>query len=153
VDAGSTREEAAALYATAVAAGGASKLFAGLVADRVAPRAALLADYALLSLSALLLLAVPRPGFLYAFLLSYGLAVAARDVVYPLAVSWCFGARSMPRVYGALMAVLAVGGTAGSVFPQAVYEAGGSYAPAFAVYAAANTAALAALARLRREAR
>jgi hypothetical protein len=34
--------------------------------------------------------------------------------------SWCFGARSMPRVYGTLMAVLALGGTAGSVFPQAV---------------------------------
>lgn len=153
VDAGHSRESAAGLYAAAVATGGFSKLLAGVVADRIAPRTALLADYALLALSALLLLAVPRPGFLHAFLVSYGLAVAARDVIYPLVVSWCFGARSMPRVYGTLMAVLAVGGTAGSVFPQAVHEATGSYAPAFAVYAGLNFAALASLLRLRRELR
>jgi predicted MFS family arabinose efflux permease len=153
VDAGHSREAAAGLYAAAVATGGFSKLLAGVVADRIAPRTALLADYALLALSALLLLAVPRPGFLHAFLVSYGLAVAARDVIYPLVVSWCFGARSMPRVYGTLMAVLAVGGTAGSVFPQAVHDATGSYAPAFAVYAALNLAALLALAFVRREAR
>ena len=152
VDAGFSRERAAGMYAAAVATGGFSKLLAGVVADRIAPRTALLADYALLALSALLLLAVPRPGFLHAFLVSYGLAVAARDVIYPLVVSWCFGARSMPRVYGTLMAVLAVGGTAGSVFPQAVHDATGSYAPAFAVYAALNAAALLALARVRREA-
>lgn len=153
VDAGRTREEAAALYATAVATGGFSKLFAGAVADRVAPRTALLVDYALLALSALLLLAVPRPGFLLAFLVSYGLAVAARDVIYPIVVSWCFGARSMPSVYGALMAVLAVGGTAGSVFPQAVHDASGSYAPAFGTYAALNVAVLLALRLVRRESR
>jgi MFS family permease len=151
VDAGFSREQAAAMYAAAVATGGFSKLLAGVVADRVAPRTALLADYALLALSALLLLAVPRQPWLAAFLVSYGLAVAARDVIYPLVVSWCFGARSMPRVYGTLMAVLAVGGTAGSVFPQAVHAATGSYAPAFGAYAALNVAALAALVRLRRE--
>jgi predicted MFS family arabinose efflux permease len=152
VDAGSTREEAAALYATAVATGGFSKLLAGFLADRVAPRTALLVDFALLALAGALLLAVPRPGFLQAFLVSYGLAVAARDVIYPLVVSWCFGARSMPEVYGALMAVLALGGTAGSVFPQAAHDATGSYAPAFVVYAALNGAALLALTRIRREA-
>jgi nitrate/nitrite transporter NarK len=151
VDAGRTREEAAGLYAAAVAAGGFSKLLAGALADRVAPRSALLADYALLALSALLLLAVPRPGVLLVFLASYGVAVAARDVIYPLVVAWCFGARSMPRVYGALMAVLALGGTAGSVFPQAVHDATGTYIPAFAVFAARNAAALASTLLVRRE--
>jgi MFS family permease len=153
VDAGRTREEAAALYATAVAVGGFSKLLAGLFVDRVAPKTALTTDYALVALSALLLLGMPRAGFLPAFLVSYGLAVAARDVIYPLVVTWCFGARSMPQVYGALMAVLAVSGTAGSVFPQAVFDATGSYRPAFAVYAALAAAALLALRFVRRETR
>jgi MFS family permease len=151
VDAGSSREEAASLYAAAVAAGGFSKLLAGVIADRIAPRTALVFDFALLSLSALLLLGLPHPGFLYGFLVSYGLAVAARDVIYPLVVTWCFGARAMPQVYGALMAVLALGGTAGSVFPQAVYDATGSYGPAFTVHAVGNLVVLASLALVRRE--
>jgi MFS family permease len=151
VDAGSSREEAASLYAAAVAAGGFSKLLAGVIADRVAPRTALVLDFALLAVSALLLLGLPSPGFLYAFLVSYGLAVAARDVIYPLVVTWCFGARAMPQVYGTLMAVLALGGTAGSVFPQAVYDATGSYGPAFTVHAVGNLVVLASLAFVRRE--
>lgn len=151
VDAGASREEAASLYATAVAAGGFSKLLAGVVADRLAPRTALLIDFTLLAASALLLLGLPHPGFLYAFLVSYGLAVAARDVIYPLVVTWCFGARAMPQVYGTLMAVLALGGTLGSVFPQAVHDATGSYAPAFAVHAVGNLVVLGSLALVRRE--
>jgi len=151
VDAGASREEAASRYATAVAAGGFSKLVSGAIADRLAPRTALVIDFALLAGSALLLLGLPAPGFLWAFLVSYGLAVAARDVIYPLVVTWCFGARAMPQVYGTLMAVLAVGGTAGSVFPQAVYDATGSYTPAFTVHAVANLVVLASLALVRRE--
>jgi hypothetical protein len=49
------------------------------------------------------------------------------------------------------MAVLALGGTAGSVFPQAVHDATGSYGPAFTVHAIGNLVVLASLALVQRE--
>ena len=137
----------------AIAIGVLSKIGFGLVADRLPERTSLLVDYALLALSSLLLLALPlAEGLLPLFLVVYGVSTAARDVVYPLIITHAFGARHLAEIYGALMVVLPVGAL-GSIFAAQVFDRSGSYAPAFATFAALNIASLAALAFVRPERR
>jgi cyanate permease len=119
----------------------------------VHPKTALLLDHGLLVASALLLLALPHSGMLWAFLVCYGLGIAARDVVYPLVIGFSFGQRTMPAIYGAVMMALMVAAPLGSWISSAVRDATGSYTPAFAGYALMNFIVLTSLALLRRELR
>lgn len=151
MDAGMSRGEAAGWYSTAIGFGWLAKMGTGLVADRVSPKTGLALDCALLGASAVFLLGVPDQPWLWAFVVSYGLAVAARDVVYPLVVGFSFGMRTMPEVYGALMLALAIGGPVGSFLTQLAYDVAGSYRPAFVAYAALNLLVLGSLAFVRRE--
>ncbi len=151
LDLGMSRQEAAWYYALATGAGGLSKLVAGALGDRLHPKATLLADHALLVVSALLLLALPRPEALWAFLACYGLGIAARDVVYPLAIGFSFGERTMPAIYGAVMLALMVAAPLGSWISSSVRDSTGSYEPAFAGFAVMNFVVFAALFLLRRE--
>ncbi|MCG8589777.1 MAG: MFS transporter [Proteobacteria bacterium] len=151
MDAGMSRVEAGAWYSTAIGMGWLAKLGMGVVADFVPPKAGLALDCALLAASALFLLLVPDQPWLWAFVVSYGLAVAARDVVYPLVVGFSFGMRTMPEVYGALMLSLAIGGSVGSFLTQLVHDLSGSYRPALVAYAVLNLLVLASLALVRRE--
>jgi len=73
-------------------------------------------------------------------------------VVLPLVVAECFGVRHLARIYGALMLTLFPGGVLGPLFAGAVFDRAGSYAPAFATFAALNVLALAALFAVRTEA-
>jgi MFS family permease len=150
-DLGMSRTDAAWYYALATGAGGLSKLAAGALGDRLHPKSTLLADHALLVASALLLLALPDPAALWAFIACYGLGIAARDVVYPLAIGFSFGERTLPAIYGALMMVLMVAAPLGSWIASSVRDLTGSYTPAFAGFAAMNAAVLPALGALRRE--
>ncbi len=151
LDLGMSRTDAAWYYALATGAGGLSKLMAGALGDRLHPKSTLLADHALLVASALLLLALPHPVALWAFLACYGLGIAARDVVYPLAIGFSFGERTLPAIYGALMMVLMVAAPLGSWIASSVRDHTGSYTPAFAGFAAMNAAVLLALSALRPE--
>jgi MFS family permease len=151
-DAGMPREAANAYYSNAIALGIASKIGFGWLADRIPHRAAILLDYGLLTLSSLLLLALPEPRLVVPFILAYGIATAARDVVTPLMVVHCFGLRSLAPIYGAMMLALLPGGALGPLFAAAVHDRTGSYAPAFATFAALNLLALSSLFFLRREA-
>ncbi len=150
-DQGMSRVDAAAYYGFAVGAGGVSKLLAGALGDFLHPKATLIADYALLTLASALLLALPSQPVLIAFLIVYGFAIAARDVVYPLAISFVFGERTMPAIYGAVMMGLGVAGPLGSYFASRVRDLTGSYEPAFASFAALNLVVLASLFLVRRE--
>ncbi|HEU4429505.1 MAG TPA: MFS transporter [Myxococcota bacterium] len=150
-DLGMSRTEANAVYGLATGVGGLSKLAAGVFADRLHPKLTLLADHALLLLSALLLLALPQHAPLSAFLVCYGFGIAARDVVYPLAISFCFGERTMPAVYGALMMALVIAAPLGSWISSTVRDTTGSYTPAFTGFALMNAAVLASLPLVRRE--
>ncbi len=152
-DQGMSRVDAAAYYGFAIGAGGVSKLLAGALGDFLHPKATLIADYALLTLSSVLLLALPSQPALLAFLIVYGFAIAARDVVYPLAISFAFGERTMPAIYGAVMMGLGVAGPLGSYFASRVRDVTGSYEPAFAGFAALNLVVLASLFFVRREPR
>jgi MFS family permease len=150
-DLGMSRTDAATYYGLAVGAGGVSKLLAGALGDWLHPKTTLIADYALLTLSSALVLALPSQPLLIAFLAVYGFAIAARDVVYPLAISFAFGERTMPAIYGAIMLGLGVAGPLGSWFASHVRDVTGSYEPAFATFAALNLVVLASLFLLRRE--
>jgi sugar phosphate permease len=151
-DLGMSREEAARHYGIATGAGGVSKLLAGWLGDRLPPKTALVVDHALLALAALLVLALPAsPALLFPFLAAYGFAIAARDVVYPLALAHCFGERTMPAIYGAVMMSLFVAAPLGSMVTSRVRDVAGSYEPAFASFAVLNLAMLAALYFVRRE--
>lgn len=149
-DQGFTNAEAARRFGWAVAVGIAGKLLGGRLADGVSVRGALLATFALIALaSALLLFVGAVPSLLPVFLTLHGFAVAAENVVLPLAVAACFGAARVGRIYGALMVALLPGGVLGPLFAAWMFDAGRGYRAAFAVFAAGNLAVLALLASLR----
>jgi MFS family permease len=150
-DSGMPREVANAHYSNAIALGIASKIGFGWLADRIPHRTAMRLDYGLLAASSLLLLAMPEPRLVVPFIFAYGIATAARDVVTPLMVVHCFGLRSLAPIYGAIMLALLPGGALGPLFAAAVHDRTGSYAPAFATFAALNLLAFASLGFLRRE--
>ncbi len=145
-DSGMERAEAFGYFRTALALGIVSKVVLGAVADRIPHERAIQADYALLAASSLFLLLLPERIWLWPFVLSYGFATAARDVVYPLVITRCFGLAHMAEIYGLIMLGLLLGGTTGPVFAAAIHDHFGSYDLAFRTFAALNvTAALALL--------
>ena len=150
-DEGMPRDEATAHFSNAILLGIASKVGFGCVADRIPHRAAILLDYGLLALSSLLLLALPDRAFVIPFILSYGIATAARDVVTPLMIVECFGVRHLAAIYGAIMLALFPGGGFGPLFAATLHDRTGSYDAAFAVFAGMNLLAFASLFLLRRE--
>lgn len=150
-DAGLPRDAASAHLSNAIALGIVSKLGFGWVADRMRPKSSLLLDYGLLTASSLALLLLPAPELVWLFVVSFGFATAARDVVTPLIVTHCFGVRSLPQIYGLLMLTLLPGGTLGPIFAGAVHDATGSYAIAFGTFAALNALSWLALTQVRDE--
>lgn len=150
-DTGMPREDAVGWYRLAIGMGLVSKIAMGFFADRLSAKLAIRVDFAMLTVSSLLLLAVPAEGFLQGFVVLFGFSYAARDVVYPLAIADCFGVRYLATIYGALMVVLAPAGTLGPVLAGFCHDRTGSYDAAFAFFAAVNVAVLAALFLLRRE--
>ena len=151
MDGGMPRSDAAAHFSNAIALGIASKIGYGWLADRMSAKTAILIDYGILALSSLVLLAVPNELFLWVFVLTYGISTAARDVVYPLIISSCFGLAYMAEIYGAVMLALAPGGALGPVFAGFVHDQTGSYDLAFATFALLNLLAVGALFLLRDE--
>jgi cyanate permease len=151
-DLGYSDARAAASLSFTVALGILAKLGMGLLADRVRARSALWLNFAVLAAGSLLLLGAGAPRLLAAFLVAHGVAVAAENVVLPLVVAECFGVRHLARIYGALMLTLFPGGVLGPLFAGAVFDRAGSYAPAFATFAALNVLAFGALLALRAEA-
>ncbi len=149
-DHGMERDDAVRLYATAIGLGIWSKLLLGLVADRIPEKQSMLIDYAALALSSLVLLVAPTSALAWLFVISFGFSYAARDVVYPLIVSACFGARWMAPIYGALMPTLLLGAI-GPLFAAAIHDRSGSYDLAFQIFALLNALALVALFFLRDE--
>jgi MFS family permease len=150
-DAGIPHEEATLYFSNAIGLGIASKILLGLIADRIPHKATILLGYGLLAASSLLLLALPDKAPMWVFVAALGFSTAARDVVYPLIVSDCFGVRYMAQIYGGLMLVLAPAGALGPIFAAAIHDRFGSYDIAFTTFAVMNTLAVAALCFVRRE--
>jgi len=151
-DEGMSRPDAVARYTTAVGLGIWSKLGLGLVADRIHERGSLFLVYGGLLLSSLLLLQSPGSVLVWVFVATFGFSYAARDIVHPLMVTWCFGLRNMASIYGTMMATLVVGGI-GPWFAAAIHDATGSYRSAFVLFAVLNAVTLLSLFFLRDERR
>jgi MFS family permease len=150
-DIGFSNAEAAASLSFAVGLGIFGKLAIGLLADRVDVKNALLFNFALLALGSFALLGAGRPGMLPVFLLAHGFATAAENVLLPLTVAECFGVQHLARIYGALMMTLFPGGVLGPIFAGAIFDAFGSYGPAFTSFAVLNGMGVLALFAVRRE--
>ena len=149
-DMGMPREDAVARYTMAIGLGIWSKLGLGLLTDWINDRYSILIDYALLALSSLLLLVAPGSLVIWVFVISFGFSYAARDVVYPLIVTYCFGLRYMAPIYGALMISLLFG-AAGPFFAAWVHDQHESYQLAFRTFAGLNVFCLGSLIFLRDE--
>ena len=89
-----------------------------------------------------MLLLLPHETWIWIYVVSYGFATAARDIVYPLAIQHCFGDRHMPEIYGGMMLALVAGGGLGPLFAGRVFDLMGGYQLAFATYAVLNATAL-----------
>jgi MFS family permease len=149
-DSGFSDAAAARRFSAGVAIGIAGKLGIGVVADRIHGRTALLTTFGLLTAGSILLLGIGRaPHLLPVFLAVHGLTVAAENVVLPLAIVHCFGARHLAAIYGALMLALLPGGAGGATFAGWMFDVAGTYQPAFALFAALNVLSFVGLTALR----
>ncbi|MEE2674346.1 MAG: MFS transporter [Myxococcota bacterium] len=151
-DSGMTGERAVYFFSTALAMGLASKIILGIIADYIPEKTSILADHSLLAISSLLLLALPNDFLLWPFVIFFGFATAARDIVYPLIINRCFGERFMAEIYGALMLALP-SGALGALIAAQVYDRMGSYDLAFSGFALANVVAVTGLLFVRDERR
>ena len=138
-------------FATAVGLGLISKVLLGLLASFLPARTTLWLDYGLIAASSIALLYLPDARWLPFFIVLYGFSTAARDVVYPLIVTYCFGLRYMAQIYGLLMIALLPGGVLGPLFAAWIFDNSGSYTAAFQVFSILNLLALIALAWVRNE--
>ncbi|MEM7412726.1 MAG: MFS transporter [Myxococcota bacterium] len=154
VDAGFAAEQAAFYWKNAVLMGLLSKVAFGFVADRLPAKAAILLDYALLSVAIGSLLWISAWGAWggWAFVVVFGFAYTARDVATPLAIAYAFGGRHLAQIYGVMMLTILLAGP-GPVVAGAIRDATGSYAPGFGLLAALNVVSFLALWALRDERR
>jgi nitrate/nitrite transporter NarK len=145
-DAGVSHEEAATRLSQTIGLGIISKVAGGYLADRVSQERAILYDYAVLGLSSVVLFFLPGMLVLIpVFVVTYGFSQAARDVVWPLAVERCFGARHLGSIYGAMTLALLPGAALGPLVAAALRDATGDYRLVFLLFIAMNAAALTAL--------
>ena len=115
-----------------------SKIAGGFLADRIPHEKAILYDHGLLAVSSGVLLLLPHPTLLPVFVLSYGFSQAARDVVYPLVIERCFGARHLASIYGTMTLTLLPGAALGPLMAAALRDSLGDYRLAFTIFAVLN---------------
>jgi sugar phosphate permease len=151
-DEGMEISDATYYFSTAIGLGLVSKILLGALSDFIPERASIIGDYLLLATSSIVLLFVPDQQLIWVFIVTYGFATAARDVVYPLVINHCFGERYMAEIYGAMLLALMPGGALGPIYAAVTHDITGSYVTAFSTFAALNLLAVAGLFLLRPEA-
>ena len=142
--------DARGYLAQAIFLGMASKIGFGWIADRLTPWRAAFLDFGLLASSSVFLLFPPGPISISVFVTLFGFATAARDVVYPMIIAYCFGRRFLAQIYGAMMLVLPAGAL-GAWYAATVSDRSGSYGEAFLTFVVINVVACGALFFLRDE--
>lgn len=150
-DTGVSSQDARAYLSQAIGLGIVSKIAGGFLADRIPHEKAILYDYALLTVSSGVLLLLPHPIWLPVFILTYGFSQAARDVVYPLVIERCFGARHLASIYGTMTLMLLPGAALGPLVAAALRDSLGDYRLAFSIFAGLNLLSVAALLLVRDE--
>jgi len=150
-DTGVSSPDARAYLSQAIGLGIVSKIAGGFIADRIPHEKAILYDYALLTVSSGVLLLLPHSIWLPVFILTYGFSQAARDVVYPLVIERCFGARHLASIYGTMTLMLLPGAALGPLVAAALRDSLGDYRLAFSIFAGLNVLSVAALLLVRDE--
>ena len=135
-DLGYSKVDAAGALELTVGAGIVSKLGAGVLALRLSPKKALIANTALLAGSFALIPFVENRTLLVAFGVVFGVATAARDVLFPLLVAQVFGSRYIAAIYGFFMLSYFPGGGLGPIGLARLHDVLGSYAIGFGLCAA-----------------
>lgn len=98
------------------------------------------------SMGVLALVAVwPRPGLAYVYGLLIGIGYAAPSALSPAIISDVFRTRHFGTIFGALQIAGALGAAVGPWAAGRVFDATGSYAPAFALAIVAAAAAVTAV--------
>ena len=139
-DTGLSSQDARSYLSQAIGLGIVSKIAGGFLADRIPQEKAILYDYGLLAVSSGVLLLLPHPVLLPVFVLTYGFSQAARDVVYPLVIERCFGARHLASIYGTMTLTLLPGAALGPLMAAALRDSLGDYRLAFTIFAVLNLA-------------
>ena len=88
---------------------------------------------------------LPGVGPIVCIVVCFSLGMAFGSVGIPIVAREAFGIRDFERYNGALNAITGVFSAAGPVFSGVVYDAAGSYAPAFLAYAVVSVAFTAVL--------
>lgn len=149
-DQGLDRTHAGDLFALITLSSVFAKVGFGALADRIAHRSAMWLQSALFAASTSLLFLVPGASITPWILIVFGVATAARDVIYPLIIDYCFGRDHLAEIYGAVMGLLWVGAL-GTLFAGQVFDRTGSYEIAFHTFGATATAGFVATLFLRDE--
>lgn len=107
------------------------RLILGALFDVLGARRSLLICFVLLFLSLLLLQLLPDPRWLFVFALIYGIAHGGLFAIGSPTVAEFFGTRSHGLIFGIVMFLGSIGGTAGPWLSGRIFDATGSYQIAF----------------------
>jgi MFS family permease len=135
--------EAATAVTVFAVVNGLGRPLAGLLADRIGAVSVLIATYVLQAAALLTLpvFVVDLPT-LYGFAAAFGWGFAATLALFPVLTSVCFGVENLGFIYGLLFTAFGVGAL-GPVLGSWMFDATGSYTPAFLVSGALALTALA----------
>jgi len=124
--------EGASLALTAYGVGSVSgRLAAGAVSDRVGTRTTIGIAYAVQALALTTLLWASSREVLLAMLMLFGVGFAAADNMITKAIPDVFGVRALGAIMGVLTAGWRLGAAIGPAAAGFLYDAAGSYVPAF----------------------
>ncbi len=150
-DSGFENARAAASFSYAVAIGIIGKLSIGWLTDKSSVKKTALLNFGVLALACFALLIITQPGVLPVFLVLHGFTTAAENVLLPLLVVYCFGARHFASIYGVLMLTLLPGGTLGPIFASYIHDSLQDYTWALLTFACLNTLAFIGVFFIRKE--
>jgi len=146
IDLGYGAERAAFLMSLVLGIAGAGKLATGALADRISARRALVLDLVVAAAGMACLILARRPALAAAFVVLYGIAVGAPLTLVPLVIAESLGLRRFGSLSGLAGIFNILGAAAGPVIAGRIFDARGSYASAFVLYAVALVVGAAATA-------
>lgn len=144
-DLGYSTAFAASVVSVAMAVATAGKVLMGMVFDRFGGRAGVSVVSAFLFLSCVFLIFSSIPKVPFLFSLCYGFAYTILSISSPNLTAEMFGAADYGRIYGVVVMFLSCGMSLGSPLSAMIFDAAGSYRPAWALYGILSVFALAAV--------
>ncbi|HVA79759.1 MAG TPA: MFS transporter [Candidatus Binataceae bacterium] len=111
------------------------KLIMGAISDRVSARVALAVNFVVQAIGMILALGVTSGAMVPVFMLVYGLSLGAPLVLVPLLTAEAMGLKRFGSIAGVAGVFNTLGAAIGPVMAGAIFDASGSYALAFEIFA------------------